>query len=159
MLDLYFCKFLFFFERFASFCFDCKLLFHDVLPEDGMGNISKWRALLVERTAKKQNINLMQLVYGKSASTSNTFINEVQDDSENEESDGEFFKPKGEQKKVCPGHNLWHDCFLIFQVLHTRDAQVCHPVDHHIFTYFHPSHCYSHYFFGITVEFERRIRQ
>ncbi|KAK6233782.1 hypothetical protein QUC31_006188 [Theobroma cacao] len=67
--------------------------------EDGMGNISKWRALLVERTAKKQNINLMQLVYGKSASTSNTFINEVQDDSENEESDGEFFKPKGEQKK------------------------------------------------------------
>ncbi|XP_021296525.1 ribosome biogenesis protein BMS1 homolog isoform X2 [Herrania umbratica] len=71
----------------------------DLKSDDGMGNISKWRASLVERAAKKQNINLMQLVYGKSASTSNTFINEVQDDSENEESDDEFFKPKGEQKK------------------------------------------------------------
>ncbi|XWS65677.1 hypothetical protein CRYUN_Cryun05aG0133900 [Craigia yunnanensis] len=67
--------------------------------EDGMGNISKWRTSLVERAAKKQNINLMQLVYGKYASTSNTSVNEVQDDSENEESDDEFFKPKGEGKK------------------------------------------------------------
>ncbi|XVF24619.1 hypothetical protein REPUB_Repub13aG0142900 [Reevesia pubescens] len=72
--------------------------------EDGMGNISKWRASLVERTAKKQNINLMQLVYGKSASTLNTSVNEVRDDSENEESnDDEFFKPKGEGKKNLKG--------------------------------------------------------
>ncbi|TYI07561.1 hypothetical protein ES332_A10G236100v1 [Gossypium tomentosum] len=68
--------------------------------EDGMGNISKWRASLVERASKKQNINLMQLVYGKSASTSNTSTNEVKDDSENEESDeDEFFKPKGQRAK------------------------------------------------------------
>nr|KJB20109.1 hypothetical protein B456_003G133300 [Gossypium raimondii] len=68
--------------------------------EDGMGNISKWRASLVERASKKQNINLMQLVYGKSTSTSNTSANEVKDDSENEESDeDEFFKPKGQRAK------------------------------------------------------------
>ncbi|KAK8509472.1 hypothetical protein V6N13_061897 [Hibiscus sabdariffa] len=68
--------------------------------EHGMGNISKWRASLVERASKKQNINLMQLVYGKSPSTSNASVNEVQDDSENEESDeDEFFKPKGQREK------------------------------------------------------------
>ncbi|GMI80529.1 hypothetical protein like AT1G06720 [Hibiscus trionum] len=68
--------------------------------DDGMGNISKWRASLVERASKKQNINLMQLVYGKSSSTSNASVNEVQDDSENEESDDdEFFKPKGQKAK------------------------------------------------------------
>lgn len=67
--------------------------------EDGMGNIAKWRSSLVERAAKKQNMNLMQLVYGKSTSTSNTSGNDLQDDSENEESDDEFFKPKGEGKK------------------------------------------------------------
>ena len=105
-----------------SSCFGFKLNFHNVLLEAGMGNISKWRVSLVERAAKKQNINLMQLVYGKSASTSNTSVNEVQDDSENEESDDEFFKPKGEGKKVCPGHNMWHDCFLISKVLHATDA-------------------------------------
>ncbi|TYJ15941.1 hypothetical protein E1A91_A10G216600v1 [Gossypium mustelinum] len=72
----------------------------DLKSEDGMGNISKWRASLVERASKKQNINLMQLVYGKSASTSNTSANEVKDDSENEESDeDEFFKPKGQRAK------------------------------------------------------------
>ncbi|PPD70375.1 hypothetical protein GOBAR_DD32740 [Gossypium barbadense] len=65
-----------------------------------MGNISKWRASLVERASKKQNINLMQLVYGKSTSTLNTSANEVKDDSENEESDeDEFFKPKGQRAK------------------------------------------------------------
>ncbi|KAL4387394.1 hypothetical protein GQ457_09G027840 [Hibiscus cannabinus] len=68
--------------------------------EDGMGNISKWRASLVERASKKHNINLMQLVYGKSAATSNASVNEVRDDSENEESDeDEFFKPKGQKAK------------------------------------------------------------
>ncbi|XP_022765573.1 ribosome biogenesis protein BMS1 homolog isoform X2 [Durio zibethinus] len=72
----------------------------DLKSDDGMGNISKWRASLVERATKKQNINLMQLVYGKHASTSNTSVNEVQSDSQNEESDDdEFFKPKGEGKK------------------------------------------------------------
>ncbi|XP_017641838.1 uncharacterized protein LOC108483128 isoform X2 [Gossypium arboreum] len=72
----------------------------DLKSQDGMGNISKWRASLVERASKKQNTNLMQLVYGKSASISNTSANEVKDNGENEESDeDEFFKPKGQREK------------------------------------------------------------
>lgn len=51
----------------------------------------------MDRTISKQNNNLMQLVYGKSASTP---INEKQGDSEDEESDDEFFKLKGEGNKV-----------------------------------------------------------
>ncbi|MFQ6646709.1 hypothetical protein Gotur_020638, partial [Gossypium turneri] len=87
-----------YFSPSSCFAFNCN--FNIVLLEDGMGNISKWRASLVERASKKQNINLMQLVYGKSASTSNTSANEVKDDSENEESDeDEFFKPKGQRAK------------------------------------------------------------
>ncbi|KAJ0013539.1 hypothetical protein Pint_19535 [Pistacia integerrima] len=65
-----------------------------------MGNISKWKESLLERTVSRQNINLMQLVYGKSASTSATSSNGVQDSSEDEESDDdEFFRPKGEGNK------------------------------------------------------------
>lgn len=68
-----------------------------------MGNISKWKESLMERTVLRQNTNLMQLVYGKATSTATTTLNEAQDSSDNEESDGEdFFKPKGEGKKVCP---------------------------------------------------------
>ncbi|KAE8076582.1 hypothetical protein FH972_015221 [Carpinus fangiana] len=68
--------------------------------EDDMGNISKWKESLMERTVLRQNTNLMQLVYGKATSTSTTTLNEAQDSSDNEESDGEdFFKPKGEGKK------------------------------------------------------------
>ncbi|KAH1114368.1 hypothetical protein J1N35_007746 [Gossypium stocksii] len=63
----------------SCFAFNCN--FNIVLLEDGFGNVSKWRAPLVERAFKKQNINLKQLVYGKSASTSNTNTNEVKDDS------------------------------------------------------------------------------
>jgi ribosome biogenesis protein BMS1 len=68
-----------------------------------MGNISKWKESLMERTVLRQNTNLMQLVYGKATSTSTKTLNEAQDSSDNEESDGEdFFKPKGEGKKVRP---------------------------------------------------------
>lgn len=68
-----------------------------------MGNISKWKESLMERTVSRQNTNLMQLVYGKTTSTSTTTLNEAQDSSDDEESDGEdFFKPKGEGKKVHP---------------------------------------------------------
>ena len=45
--------------------------------------------------------NLIQLVYGKSTSTSETSSKEVQDSIEGEESDeDEFFKPKVEGNKV-----------------------------------------------------------
>ncbi|XP_044466219.1 ribosome biogenesis protein bms1 isoform X2 [Mangifera indica] len=68
--------------------------------DDGLGNISKWKESLLERTVSRQNINLMQLVYGKSAPTSLTHSNGVQDSSEDEESDDdEFFRPKGEGNK------------------------------------------------------------
>lgn len=65
-----------------------------------MGNASKWKDSLAERTVLRQNTNLMQLVYGKSLK-STTSIDEVQGGSDDEESDEEFFKPKGEGKKVC----------------------------------------------------------
>lgn len=71
------------------------------LVEDEMGNASKWKDSLAERTVLRQNTNLMQLVYGKSLK-STTSIDEVQGGSDDEESDDEeFFKPKGEGKKVC----------------------------------------------------------
>ncbi|KAL9380352.1 hypothetical protein Peur_026009 [Populus x canadensis] len=72
--------------------------------EEDMGNISKWKESLVDRTISKQNNNLMQRVYGKSASTP---INEKQDGSEDEESDDEFFKLKGEgNKKLREGFDV-----------------------------------------------------
>ncbi|KAK6140784.1 hypothetical protein DH2020_025480 [Rehmannia glutinosa] len=64
--------------------------------EDEMGNASKWKESLSERTALRHNINLMQLVYGKPASKSST---EMKDTSEEESEDDEFFKPKGEGNK------------------------------------------------------------
>uniref|UniRef100_A0A6N2M3Z3 AARP2CN domain-containing protein n=1 Tax=Salix viminalis TaxID=40686 RepID=A0A6N2M3Z3_SALVM len=72
--------------------------------EVDMGNVSKWKESLMDRTISKQNNNLMQLVYGKSASTP---INEKQGDSEDEESDDEFFKLKGEgNKKLREGFDV-----------------------------------------------------
>lgn len=71
-----------------------------------MGNASKWKESLGERTVLKRNANLMQLVYGESASKSTTSIDEAQGSSQDEESEDdendEFFKPKGEGNKVCP---------------------------------------------------------
>lgn len=66
-----------------------------------MGSVSKWKESLLERTISRQNTNLMQLVYGKSVSMLASSINEGQNKSEDEESDGDnFFKPKGEGNKV-----------------------------------------------------------
>ncbi|CAA0828567.1 P-loop containing nucleoside triphosphate hydrolases superfamily protein [Striga hermonthica] len=65
--------------------------------EDGrMGNISKWKESLNDITASRQNMNLMQLVYGKPESKSS---NQVEDTGEEESEDDEFFKPKGEGNK------------------------------------------------------------
>ncbi|XP_042035719.1 ribosome biogenesis protein bms1-like [Salvia splendens] len=63
--------------------------------EDEMGNISKWKESLLERTSSRRNINLEQLVYGTSGSKSSDDMK----DAVEEESDEEFFKPKGEGKK------------------------------------------------------------
>lgn len=75
-----------------------------------MGNISKWKESLVERTISRQTTNLMQLVYGKTTSIPTTSINE-EESSGDEESDGDdFFKPKGEGNKVRHIHyfSLWY---------------------------------------------------
>ncbi|KAK4419933.1 Ribosome biogenesis protein BMS1 [Sesamum alatum] len=64
--------------------------------DDEMGNVSKWKESLAERTSSRQNINLMQLVYGKPASKTS---NEMKESSDEESEDDEFFKPKGEGSK------------------------------------------------------------
>lgn len=56
----------------------------------------------MKEKARKKNPNLMQIVYGASGSSATPLINENHDISDDEESDDEdFFKPKGEQSKVC----------------------------------------------------------
>ncbi|XAR58130.1 hypothetical protein NMG60_11026525 [Bertholletia excelsa] len=71
--------------------------------DDEMGNASKWKESLAERTLLRQNANLMQLVYGTSPTMPAT-IGEAQAGSEEEESeDDEFFKPKGEGNKKSGG--------------------------------------------------------
>ncbi|KAH9727366.1 ribosome biogenesis protein bms1 [Citrus sinensis] len=82
--------------------------------DDGMGNISKWKESLLGRTAFRQSMNLKQLVYGKSTSLA-TSSNEVQDSSEDEETDDDFFKPKGEGNKklregMASGNVNMDDC-------------------------------------------------
>ncbi|XP_062090067.1 uncharacterized protein LOC133796529 [Humulus lupulus] len=70
--------------------------------EEDMGNISRWKESIIERTISRQTTNLMQLVYGKNTSIPTTSINE---EESSEESDGDdFFKPKGEgSKKTSEG--------------------------------------------------------
>ncbi|KAL8063300.1 hypothetical protein ABFX02_01G018900 [Erythranthe guttata] len=65
--------------------------------EDEMGNVSKWKESLSERTAARRKINLMQLVYGKPESKSSDEMKEISDEGSE---DDEFFKPKGEGNKI-----------------------------------------------------------
>lgn len=83
----------------------------DAVTEDDMGNISKWKESLLERTASRWNINLEQLVYGTAGSKSSDNMK----DAVEEESDEEFFKPKGEGKKV---HLYILSQFSIFWTAH-----------------------------------------
>ncbi|KAL2945287.1 Ribosome biogenesis protein bms1 [Bienertia sinuspersici] len=72
--------------------------------EEDMGNSSRWKESLLERTFSRQNTNLMQLVYGKSTSNQASDINEQKGSSDEESEDDEFFKPKGEgAKKLTDG--------------------------------------------------------
>lgn len=82
-----------------------------------MGNVSKWKESLVERTIPKQNTNLMRLVYGEeSASHSTNSVDEAHHSSEDEESeDDEFFKPKGEGNKVCCSSYCYHQGVLLLE--------------------------------------------
>lgn len=55
----------------------------------------------------KQNINLMQLVYGQSSSNRNISDNEKHDNEDEDSDDEEFFLPHGEMKKVM---FIWKLC-------------------------------------------------
>lgn len=64
---------------------------------DEMGNFSKWKESVVERTAStKKNIDFKQLVYKMPGSTSSDGVKDASED----DTDDELFKPKGEGKKV-----------------------------------------------------------
>ena len=57
---------------------------------------------MLTKSSLRRCTNLIQLVYRKSASTSETLSKEVHDSSKGEESDDdEFFKPKVKGNKVC----------------------------------------------------------
>ncbi|XP_015164408.1 ribosome biogenesis protein BMS1 homolog isoform X3 [Solanum tuberosum] len=71
----------------------------DTDVEEDTGNASRWKEFLSERTRNRQNVNLMQLVYGASESKSTTKAELQQHGAENDESDTEFFVPKGEGTK------------------------------------------------------------
>ncbi|XP_019265838.1 PREDICTED: ribosome biogenesis protein BMS1 homolog isoform X2 [Nicotiana attenuata] len=66
---------------------------------EDMGNASRWKEFLSERTRERQNVNLMQLVYGETESKSTTKAGLQQRGTENDDSDTEFFVPKGEGTK------------------------------------------------------------
>ncbi|KAL3506624.1 hypothetical protein ACH5RR_032006 [Cinchona calisaya] len=64
-----------------------------------IGNASRWKESLVGRTASRQNTNLMQLVYGKSATMATASVHGSVDEESDDDDDDEFFKPKGEENK------------------------------------------------------------
>ncbi|KAI4368302.1 hypothetical protein MLD38_016876 [Melastoma candidum] len=67
--------------------------------DDDIGNVSKWKESLMERTVSRHHTNFMQLVYGKPASLS-VSANEAKETSDDGDSDGdEFFKPKQYKKE------------------------------------------------------------
>lgn len=62
--------------------------------------MSKWKESLLAKTVSRQNGNLMQLVYGRNVTASTTTSQEAHDSSESDDSDEDFFMPKGERTKV-----------------------------------------------------------
>ncbi|CAI0447284.1 unnamed protein product [Linum tenue] len=76
------------------------------LDDDHMGNMSRWKESLTERTGLRKSTNLMQLVYGNSASSMELRAQEKLDTIDNVDSDEEdFFKLKGEGDKKQKGQN------------------------------------------------------
>ncbi|XP_047312141.1 ribosome biogenesis protein BMS1 homolog isoform X2 [Impatiens glandulifera] len=74
--------------------------------DDEMGEASKWKQFLAEKTSSKKKANLMQLVYGKSSASSDASLNQTEAESEDEGEDNDFFRPKGTEKKRKPGEEL-----------------------------------------------------
>ncbi|CAJ1933369.1 unnamed protein product [Sphenostylis stenocarpa] len=92
---------------------------NDDTNEDGMGNVSKWKESLAERTLSRKTPSLMQIVYGEST------IDSITTDTENgnsgdEESDDDFFKPIEEVKKQNIRDGLNDD-----GVVNTEDCSKC----------------------------------
>ncbi|CAI0447285.1 unnamed protein product [Linum tenue] len=78
----------------------------EVEKHDHMGNMSRWKESLTERTGLRKSTNLMQLVYGNSASSMELRAQEKLDTIDNVDSDEEdFFKLKGEGDKKQKGQN------------------------------------------------------
>ncbi|XP_021748940.1 ribosome biogenesis protein BMS1 homolog [Chenopodium quinoa] len=76
----------------------------DMEVDEDIGNASKWKDSLLERTVSRQNMNLMQIVYGKPIPNLASDIGESQGSSDDESEDDDFFKPKGEgAKKLTDG--------------------------------------------------------
>lgn len=72
--------------------------------EGTLGDASKWKESLISRTISKRKINLMQLVYGHSTSTSTSMsFQELAEDSDCDNSDEEeVFKLKRNSEKKKP---------------------------------------------------------
>ncbi|KAH1224663.1 Ribosome biogenesis protein BMS1 [Glycine max] len=86
---------------------------------DNMGNVSKWKESLAERNLSRKTPSLMQLVYGESTINSTT-INRDNDNSGDEESDDDFFKPIEEVKKQNVRDGLNDD-----GMVNTEDCSKC----------------------------------
>ncbi|MED6123684.1 Glycoside hydrolase 2 (Mannanase, beta-galactosidase) [Stylosanthes scabra] len=95
----------------------------DDTDDDDMGNVSKWKESLMERTLSRKSPSLMQLVYGEST-VSMTSINKQNDSSEDEGSEDEFFKPIEEVKKQSMKNGLNDG------MVNTEDCSKCeHSLD------------------------------
>ncbi|KAL4327064.1 hypothetical protein AHAS_Ahas13G0062700 [Arachis hypogaea] len=92
----------------------------DDTDDDDMGNVSKWKESLAERTLSRKTPSLMQLVYGEST-VNMTSINKQNDSSDDEESDDDFFKPIEEVKKQSMKNGLNDG------MVNTEDCSKCEP--------------------------------
>ncbi|QCD88478.1 ribosome biogenesis protein BMS1 [Vigna unguiculata] len=92
---------------------------NDDTNENGMGNVSKWKESLAERTLSRKAPSLMQLVYGESTNNSTT-ANSENENSGDEESDDDFFKPIEEVKKQSMRDGLDDD-----GMINTEDCSKC----------------------------------
>ncbi|XP_019451232.1 PREDICTED: ribosome biogenesis protein BMS1 homolog isoform X3 [Lupinus angustifolius] len=93
--------------------------------DDDMGNVSKWKESLAERTLSRKSPSLTQLVYGEST-VNPTSINNENDNSEDDGSEDDFFKPIEEVKKqsMTDGFNDGtaniEDCSMLAHFVHQK---------------------------------------
>ncbi|KAK7264372.1 hypothetical protein RJT34_31980 [Clitoria ternatea] len=88
---------------------------------DDMGNVSKWKESLAERTLARKTTSLMQLVYGEPTAS----MDKENDNSGGEESEDDFFKPIEEVKKRTMRGGLNDGMF------NTEDCSKCTQFEDH----------------------------